>query len=271
MHLFLLWSNLANIPAYIHDSENFWSNAPTVNIRSRSNVSDHLRSFFADPVTWTALGLGGVFLLWQRGGPGRVLAEVSDVIGRGKILTHGSYDSTLGIVTDTPANLVAAASARMGQDISQDVYSLARMIRSEGATQGDIRAHVALNDLAALGWSSLKYLLTYSTDAKRRGFYGAQYSRAVPPVYPNANVRRYSTREDPYEADVLTALRVITDHAAGIDPSNGATKFVDKKSMGGAQQGTGSFSSLDARWKADGYLAYTLPEYGDDLVFYKRA
>ncbi len=229
----------------------------------------HGRKLLNDPLFWGSLGLGGLLYFWQRRSD--IISDVKDIIVRGRILTHGSFDPTLGIVIDRSDDLHQAAVARAGFDFPLEAYSLARMIRSEGAAQGEVRAHVALNDLAQLGWKSLHYLLTYSRDPNRKGLYGQQWSPSVPPNYPTANARRYSTREDPYEGDVRLAVKVLHDHANGIDPSNGATKFVDIKSMSGTQSGTRSFQDIDAEWKADGYVAYTLPAYGDNLVFYRRA
>jgi hypothetical protein len=208
------------------------------------------------------LGFGGIVAGLQVSGidvVGDAVFAVKDVVTQGKRLTYGALNESTGNVEPDPDSLLAAAIDRFGSTIAADEYAAARMLRSEGAKTGDLRVHVALNDLASLGWSSLVSLFTYSTVPTRKGFYGSQTSR------------RYSTARDPYEGDILTARQAIADHAAGFDPSQGATKFVDKSSMGGVQAGTGTFDALVARWGADGLVPFTLPQYGDDLVLFKRA
>lgn len=213
-----------------------------------------------------ALGAGAVLFLERRA----ITETVSDVFERGKRVSYGTLDDELGIILEAPEALRAAASQRMGIDIPLDVYSAARMIRSEGAAHGAIRLHTALNDLGALGWKSLHYLLTYSTDPLRKGIYGKQWSKAVPPHFPRANARRYATSANPYEGDVRTAFRVIEDRKRGIDPTRGAVKFIDKSSMG-VQEGSRSFEEVNAAWQRDGLVAYNLPGLPADLVLYRKA
>jgi len=143
------------------------------------------------------------------------------------------------------------------------------MIRSEGAEAGEIRAHVALNDAASLGWD-LHTLLTYSTNAGARGSYGDQYTPATSAPGGVKSVRRYSTKQDPYQADVVVASKAITDHAAGIDPSAGGVKFVDKGSLK-YQIGASSYETIVAKWGADGLQPFTLPGYSDDFVVFRKA
>jgi hypothetical protein len=158
-----------------------------------------------------------------------------------------------------------------GIDISPDAYALARMIRSEGAAQGLLRAHVAMNDAATFQYASdLFGLLTFSNDTTRRGMFGKQWSPAVPPSYPVANARRYSTASDPYEGDVNMALAAIAERANGIDRAQGAVKFIDKGSMG-VQLGSKPFDAIDASWRSEGLQPFTLADYGDNLVLYKKA
>jgi hypothetical protein len=222
---------------------------------------------------WIGLaGFGGIVAALQLGGYdpiGKVTFEVTNVFARGNRLTYGTLNDGSGIVLEDPETLRSAASSRFGQDLSSDVYALARMVRSEGAKEGRLRVHVALNDQAALGWSSPFVLLTYSTDPQRKGMFGRQYSAAAPPQYPNKMVRRYATSKDPYEGDVQTVLAALAEHDQGIDPSLGATKFLDKGSFG-IQEGTGSWAAKDAQWLSEGNVAYTVPEYGDDLVLYRK-
>lgn len=220
---------------------------------------------------------------------------VRDMFVRGDRLTYAAVDDIDGNVLDSPSVLVGAASARAGFDITPAAYGLARMIRSEGAASGDLRAHVALNDLADLGWSSLHNLLTFSTASWAKGKYGKQHSvvyqtptggptgdknaalmvagkdgKLVPKVL-QSQTRRYSTWRDPYMGDVRTAMKAIADRERGIDKARGAVKFVDVSSMGGVQSGTGSYAALVERWGRDGLVPFNIPEYGTDLVLFKRA
>lgn len=215
--------------------------------------------------------------------------EVRDVFARGDRLTYGAVDETNGIVLDSPSVLVGAASARAGFDVPAGVYALARMIRSEGAAAGDLRAHVALNDLADLGWSSLTSLMLFTNAAWAQGTYGKQHStvyqtptggatsdpKAAAIVNGKRKVlrsqtRRYSTWRDPYLGDVQTAMKAIADREKGIDRARGAVKFVDVSSMDGVQSGTGSYAALVERWGNEGLSPFTIPEYGTDLVLFKR-
>lgn len=195
-----------------------------------------------------------------------------DLIGRGALLSHGRWylgDERYGFIETTPDQLRASASLTAGFPVSNDQYALARMIRSEGAKEGVVRAHVAMNDLETFPYAqNLFDLLTYSTDKARRGFFGKQYS---PPFgkYLSANRRRYSTARDPYETDLQTAMLALAERSRGIDRVKGATKFIDKSDMG-AQLGSVSFAQKDAEWRGDGYQPFSLPEFGNDLVLYRK-
>ena len=200
--------------------------------------------------------------------------EIADVIKRGSKVTRSTWLEGMeryGVRGDPPELLLSEAQLMMGRPVSHDVYALARMIRSEGASEAEARGHVALNDLDAVGWAAGLYdLLTYSTDSTRRGLYGKQYSPSVPPRFPRANKRRYSTARDPYEGDIQWAEKILRDRARGIDPTGGAVKFIDKSAMG-IQPGSTTFAAKDAQWRREGLVGYTLPQFGDDLVLYRRA
>jgi hypothetical protein len=195
---------------------------------------------------------------------------VVDVFERGGQVSYGTYDDKLGIVLEAPEVLRQGVSDRMGFYVPIDQASAARMLRSEGAKQGELRVHVALNDLAHFPYAdTLHELLTYSNDPKRRGWYGAQYSPAVLPDYPKANARRYSTAKNFYSGDVFTAGKAIQDHSNGIDPAQGATKFVDVDSLS-SQAGTRSFEDIKALWAQEGLKPFTLPQYGENLVLFRK-
>lgn len=210
---------------------------------------------------------------------------------RGKKITTSTL-ALNGNVTESPKALLAMAQLSLGRSIDPDAYALARMIRSEGASEGELRAHVAINDLADLGWNSLLSLLTYSTKPWAKGSFGRQFKAKYrtpgggetwdvddaarkadgKPVIIEAQSRRYATSKDPYESDLLAAERVLQARRnGGADPTNGAVKFLDISAFG-SQEGTGSAQSVIDRWTGDGGLvAYTIPSYGEDFVLFRRA
>lgn len=231
-------------------------------------------AWYSQPWTWAAAGTCAAAFVYfnDEAGPEGVRKSMANLGMRGKRITKSVYVSSLGIVTDTPESLRAAASEVLGRSITNEVYAAARMIRSEGAAQGEVRLHVAFNDLKTFRWATnIFQLLTYSTDPKRKGLYGAQYSGSVPSAgYVKANARRYSTIGDPYESDVALAEKVIAQRQMGIDKALGAVKFIDKSAMGGVQPGTVAFSTKNAEWIAGGYTPFTIGGH-DDLVLYRVA
>lgn len=214
---------------------------------------------------------------------------MTDVFTRGSKVTSSTMGPD-GVIVEDPMSLIGVASVATGGRASADVYCLARMIRSEGADQGEIRGHVALNDLRSLGWQSLQYLLTYSTAAWALGRFGKQYSAKYlgqdgeetwvkseaqlddngKPTILDKQVRRYSTSRDPYDGDISMALKVINDHAMGVDPTGGAVKFLDRSALS-SQEGARSYDTIAMQWMGEGLVPYTLPQYGSDLVLFRKA
>jgi hypothetical protein len=196
-----------------------------------------------------------------------VTDAVVDVVKRGKRLTFAGMGFD-GVVPINPATLCAAASAVLGREVSQAAYDMARMIRSEGAAAGRVRAHVALNDAAELGWS-LHSLLTYSTSSRTKGMYGEQSTPASRAPGGIKSTRRYSTAADPYEGDVQVAEQAMAEHAMGVDPTSGAVKFVDKASLS-VQEGARTYESIVASWGGEGLRPFNVYGYSDDLVVFRR-
>jgi hypothetical protein len=194
---------------------------------------------------------------------------VNDVVTRGKKLTSGHMGPG-GVIKESPESLRKMASVAYGSEISADVYALARMLRSEGNAQGALRVHVLLNDLKGFPYAHTPFeMATYSTDPARRGKFGEQYT-APGEGFTVANKRRYATSKDPYAGDVDLALSALNEYRQGIDRAQGASKFIDKSSMG-KQAGTRSFAAVNQEWKNSGYDPFSLPEYGNDLVLYRKA
>lgn len=225
--------------------------------------------------------IGGVaWLLHQTGGDDPITGGISTVVDtfvRGKRLTNTSLDSS-GNIPDSPQSLADQAVDAYGSNFAEalniqtlasdalDVYALARMSRSEadasnGVDNRLVRLHVALNDYASVSWAGkLSELFTYSTHSGAKGLFGDQ------------NGRRYSTARDPYAGDIDLAIKAIVDHANGIDPSEGAVKFVDVNALGGVQPGTPSWEKLVAKWGQDGLTPVHLDgQPADFYVFVRNA
>jgi hypothetical protein len=221
-----------------------------------------------------AVGLGGLVLVaayWRReiiSVGASAAATVADFVGRGARLTDAPAGAD-GVVYVSPEELAAIAGGVMGRAVTADAYALARMIRSEGADEGYLRAHVALNDLRHLGWSSLVYLMTFSTNPSARGWFGAQWTAATAAPGGITSVRRYATSRDPYQADLVAAEQALAERAAGFDPTDGAEKFVDRSSFG-AQSGTGSYAALVERWGKEGLVPGSVAGASDDFVVFRR-
>ena len=201
-----------------------------------------------------------------------------DPIARGKRLTNAYVDVKRGVnvagwIPDQPLLLAARAAMVMGRgSLPLSTYCLARMIRSEGAAAGRIRAHVALNDAAELGWD-VPRLITYSTHPGVNGFFGEQFTPASrAPLYngqPRKSSRRYSSAKDPYAGDVTLAELVQLEHGAGDDPSGGAVKFVDRDSLS-SQEGARTYDQIVLDWGREGLRPFTLPGESPSLVVFRR-
>jgi len=215
---------------------------------------------------WGGLGVGLAVLAWWKGPD--VVEAVRDVVTRGDRLTYTDVGVD-GQIADEPEQLRAQAAIALGRDAGDlllDVYSAARMVRSEGAARANIRTHVLLNDAAEKGWS-VHQTVTASNPSLASGRYGQQYTPVGPGGYKT--VKRYSTARDPYRADVYAVEEAMVEHRNGLDPTGGAVKFLDISSMGGVQQGTGSYAAKVADWAKEGLRPFTLP--GDsDLVVFRR-
>lgn len=216
-----------------------------------------------------ALGAGalGVIVFHEQ-----IVNTTKDLISRGVKLTTSTLVD--GLIIETPEELVTEAEATFGRPLahgpysSLDVYALARMARSEaGARDNDIsrkvRMHVTINQYEAAAWARrLADLILYSKNDASRGFFGEQ----------SDGPRRVATTRDPYAGDVLLAWEVMDERANGIDLSEGASNFVDVKSMG-KQKGSGSYEALLERWGAKGLVPYQLdlPGLPSDFVLFRKA
>lgn len=233
-------------------------------MRRRRNPDD------VDLYLMGAAGLGLVALAAWKGEEitNAVVDTVTDVVSRGTRLTHAAPGPD-GVVPIRPDALRLTAAGVLGYDLVQDAYDLARMIRSEGASAGILRAHVALNDADDLGWT-VHGTITYSTNPAANGWFGEQFTSAARAPNGVKSSRRYATTKDPYAGDVEIAQQAMLEHVQGIDPTGGAVKFVDKSSMGGVQAGSGSYADLVERWAAERLQPFNVPGYSDDLVVFRR-
>ena len=184
-------------------------------------------------------------LFWQRIN----IMGLVQLATRGKKVSNAQADAT-GRVTLSPAELVAQVSQNLGRPVTGDAVALAKMLASEGYRDTPLkrsaRAWVAFNDLAELrrrfGWRDFTRLFTFSTQRNQLGFFGNQEKG-----------RRYATHADIYEGHILDAETLIASFAAGNDPTNGATKFIDEKALG-KQPGTEgkTLASIEAAWGLKG-------------------
>ena len=215
----------------------------------------------------SALVAGFVEWYWGAGtvaGVQVVAGYVANVFARGSHLTSSTLVND--VVQETPAELEAAAANVLGFVPDADTYALARMGRSEGVDGMEYRMHVALNDLDQLRahypstYGSVVALMTHSKVARADGHFSRQ----------NLG-KRYATTSDPYEGDYKLAAQVIADHAQGVDPTGGATKFVDKDGplYVGGQRAT--FDELAAAWGQEGLTPTTLEGASDNFVVFVPA
>ncbi len=186
------------------------------------------------------------------------LAPLVDVVDRGQRLNYSTVVG--GVVQESAAVLAAAAGEVLGRPVTLDAIALARMVRSEDGTAGQIakcyKCHVAFNQAEKLGWSVVK-LITYHTAADRAGHFGEQITG------------RFASGRDPYENDLSAAEYAIAQRAAGQDPTFGALNFVDVGGFG-AQLGSGSFQDTVEAWAKDGKVPGRLPDSPSGLIFFWR-
>lgn len=181
-----------------------------------------------------------------------------DVVQRGRRLTTCTVVD--GVVQESPGELAAAAAAVVGRDVSEDALALALMCRAEGGSDGQIskvyRAHVAINQARALGWSVVEVITYHQTPARSQRF-GEQISG------------RFASGRDCWESDLQAGEYALSQRDRGEDPTGGALNFVDVGGFG-AQAGTGSFAAVVEKWAADGKVPGTLPDAPSGLVFFWR-
>jgi hypothetical protein len=202
-----------------------------------------------------AIVLAGVFLLTQT----EALPALVDVVERGRRLSV-DVETASGIVTSVDSVLLAQAAAIVGRPVAPEAYALARVCRSDEGRAGQIAktylCHVLMNQADSLGWGIVR-TVQFHTTAARDEHYGAQISGRV------------ASGEDPYESDLAAAEYAVAQRAQGLDPTAGATNFVDKRAFG-VQEGTGSFEDLVAVWGSEGKSPGNLPGAPASLVFFWR-
>lgn len=215
------------------------------------------------------LAYGGAAVLlglavWKRDAVAVAAGYVVNAFERGERLSHSTVVD--GVVTESPDDLVAQASSVVGYDVDPDLYALARMGRSEGVDGMAYRMHVALNDLAELQrtygtrvYSSLSALLTHSKVARADGHFSQQYLG-----------KRQASSKDPYVGDLRLAEQVCDERAAGVDPTGGATKFVDVDAFTSQPGADKTYDEVLAEWIADGYEPSHLPGATDNFVVFRR-
>lgn len=212
------------------------------------------------------------FILWKWGiaAPSLAVGWVSNVFNRGNQLSYGTV--TDGIVQEIPEVLANQAEAVLGFTPDRDTLALARMGRSEGVDGMEYRMHVVLNDMASLlsqghtAYSGVEKYLTYSRNESANGHFSIQ-----------GDGKRAASTHDPFEGDYALAQKVISDHDSGIDPTNGATKFVDKSGPfyihdpSTGQSVKTDYAGIVAAWGADGYTPDdNLPGATSNFVIFNK-
>lgn len=208
-------------------------------------------------------GVGFVLLKWGVAAPSIAAGWVMNTFTRGNKLSESTIVD--GVVQEIPEVLNDMAEAVLGFRPDPDTYALARMGRSEGVDGMEYRMHVALNMLAydqsRYGtniYSSFEALATHSKNSRADGHFSAQ-----------GLGKPFSTSKDPYEGDYALAQKVLADRAAGIDPTNGGLKFVDKSGPFSIDGETATYSDIVALWGKDGYTPLApLPGASSNFVVF---
>lgn len=213
---------------------------------------------------WKKIALAILLLALVATGGAYVVPAVIDLVGRGRKLSEtrlvdDGYDPDGYTIEDDPDKLTYDAAEIMGRPVTKDAYAAARMVRSEEPDANDetkrYLVHVAINDARRKGWT-LFQILTFSTVAARSGYFGKQTSR------------RYSTRNDPYERDLLLAEEAIAGHDAA-DPTAGAWHFYHKQLS--ELVGVASYERVVANWGKEGAYPFRLPGAPSRLYFFGPA
>lgn len=189
---------------------------------------------------------------------------VSNVFARGSVLSSSTLSS--GVVQEDPQALIDEASGVLGFTADPDTFALAKMGRSEGVDGMEGRMHVALNDLASLQatygtgvYSSILALMIHSKNQAAEGHFSIQKLG-----------KRYSTAADPYVGDYQLAQKVQQDHASGIDPTGGATHFVDKDGDLYVNHQLVDYDTYAANMATQGFTAQSYPGASDNFVIFTR-
>ena len=213
------------------------------------------------PATSIALGLFAaltfayVFIKHEEGDVTLETAMDFLGVGKGKRLNTTEVNDD-GYVPNSPYDLLNEARGVMGYDIEQDVYALARSGRSEGKNGMEARMHVFMAQAEQAGLTVWNLTL-HQPGSPKDGYFGTQRGR------------RWASSRDPYEGDVKLAEKVYQEHNNGIDPTGGASRFVDKSAFG-KQEGTRTFAEVEEKWAKEGYQAYSYPDASSDFVLFRK-
>lgn len=202
-----------------------------------------------------ALTFAYLFIKYDEGDV--TLETTLDFLGfsKGARLNHTSLNVD-GYIPDDPAELIAEASSIIGADVSPDIYALARSGRSEGKNGMEARMHVFMTQADQAGMSVLA-LTVRQPGSVKDGYFGTQRGR------------RWASSQDPYEGDVALANKVYSDHRNGVDPTGGASRFVDKSAFG-KQEGTRTYAEVEASWAQEGYQPFPYADASSDFVLFRK-
>jgi hypothetical protein len=142
---------------------------------------------------WITVAVAALLLWWLMTGDIPILAQLQNMIGRGRRLSMSSLDSG-GNIVEATTDLVASASATLGRQVSQDAYDLARIADSEHQT-ADLREKAAIMQIT-INESQASGRSIHAVATGGKG-YGRQAGRWC------------STASDPYEQTLLLAENVL--------------------------------------------------------------
>lgn len=171
---------------------------------------------------WVLLALLVGFLAFK--GDGNPVDGVEDlyasITGRGDRLTHATYDSSTGVVTDDPDTLASTAG------LTTEQHALARALSSEeGGSGTTIKVAVAwaIINYAAKQGQTIADVVLHAKEPTHSGHFGS-YKNIDASSSTNGEPDRYcSTRLDAYTDDGQIASSCLDGTFP--DPTGGAIQF----------------------------------------------
>lgn len=182
-----------------------------------------------------------------------------DLVVRGNRLTHAPYDTSTGIVPQSPQALADSTPYDL------ETYALARAISSEEGRSDDgtkLAVGWAIKNRADAGGGSIADLVVKAKEPTHSGYFGTQRNIDASTSGYHTSDRYCSTANDPYDGDVQIALAIQNGNLP--DPTGGAQYF-DVESL------DDNPAQVAANRAAQGLVAYDVPAARSDLRFWGPA